>query len=88
MPVTGYSGQRTWDVLELYNQVARSGGEREEILVIDLAAELGKSSRYFYDLIHYTNESSTEVGEIVLAHLCLYIAGNFPVTPIRACLAS
>jgi hypothetical protein len=37
--------------------------------VIDLARELPKNSKYFYDYVHFTNEGAEVVAEIVFKNL-------------------
>ena len=58
-----------WEILELYNDVVRQVGQDHQVLVIDLARELPKSSRIFYDFFHYTNEGSAEIADIIYQHL-------------------
>ena len=72
------NGKVGWEVMELYNDITRQVGETRGLLVIDLARELPKSSRYFYDLSHYSNEGASRVGEIIYAHLCPYLAKKYP----------
>ena len=85
VPVSGVSGQRAWDVLELYNQVTMKVGERNQALVIDLASKLEKNARYYYDYIHCTNDGSAMVGELIWEELCPFIAVNFPFHLKRPC---
>ncbi len=59
------NGQLAWEILELYNNTTRSTAKEENILVIDLAAQMRKSSRYFYDYFHFTNDGAQEVARIV-----------------------
>jgi len=58
-----------WQVLEMYNDVTRQTSADGGILLIDLARELPKDSKYFSDWIHFTNEGAALVGDIVFAHL-------------------
>lgn len=64
------NGKLAWKRLELYNDVVRQLGIKENVLVIDLAKEMPKSSKYYYDFSHYTNEGAEKVAEIVFEHLC------------------
>jgi lysophospholipase L1-like esterase len=66
-------GGLSWDILETYNDVTRKIGQKENILVIDLAKELPKSSGYFYDFYHFTNEGAQKVGDIIYYHLSQYL---------------
>ena len=49
-----------WDVLELYNDAVRAVGRERDVLVIDAASRLPKSSQLFYDFVHFTNERRLE----------------------------
>jgi lysophospholipase L1-like esterase len=65
----GYNGRMIWQLLEQYNNVSRAAATRYSLPVIDLASEMPKSSLYFYDICHFTNEGSAKVAEIVSRHL-------------------
>ncbi len=68
------NGKLAWAVMELYNDVLRKAGVDNNVLVIDLANEMPKSSRYYYDFTHYTNEGAEKVSEIIHRALCPYLA--------------
>ncbi len=53
-------------------------GKDQDVLVIDLALELPKSSRYYYDLVHYSNEGSERVADIIFSHFLPYLAKKYP----------
>jgi len=72
------NGEVAWEVLELYNGVTRKVGREAGAPVIDLAAEVPKTSRYFYDLMHYTNQGAAQVGDITYRHLSPWLAKNYP----------
>lgn len=76
--VYGANGMAGWKVLELYNDVTRQVGKDQGLLVIDLARELPKSSQYFYDWVHYSNEGAERVAEILSSHFIPYLAKKFP----------
>ena len=59
------NGHLEWRLLEMNNDVLRRVAGERGIPLIDLANELPKDSRYFYDFLHFTNEGSEKVGEIV-----------------------
>ncbi len=65
----GYNGLLIWQLLEEYNNVSRAVAGRYSLPVIDLASEMPKSSIYFYDICHFTNEGSAKVAEILGRHL-------------------
>ncbi|MGB9293148.1 MAG: SGNH/GDSL hydrolase family protein [Desulfobaccales bacterium] len=72
------NGQTGWRELELYNEVTRQVGKERDVLVIDLARELPKSSLYYYDLVHYSNEGCAKVSEIIFSHLLPYMVKKYP----------
>lgn len=62
-------GQTYWAILESYNETTRQVAKAENILLIDLAKQMPKSSAYFYDKIHFTNAGAEMVAEIVADEL-------------------
>ncbi len=70
------NGQNRWRVLELYNDATRESAI-ENLLVIDLAKELRKSSAYFYDFYHFTNDGAKKVSDIVYSHFSKYLKANY-----------
>src|SRR5580704_719833 len=64
------SGKMAWDLQEIYNDVTRRVGREQNVQVIDLARRLPKSSRNFYDFIHFTNEGAQAVADILAQDLC------------------
>ena len=79
------SGELAWEILELYNDVVRTTGQEEQVLVIDVARRLPKSSRFFYDFLHFTNDGAREVARIVAGELCPLLAHRYPEYVTRAC---
>jgi hypothetical protein len=75
--VWGNSGELEWESLEYVNSFVRKVGKEENILVIDLANKLQKSSKYFYDFLHFTNEGSEKVAEIISVELCPLLAKKY-----------
>ncbi len=67
-----------WDILDILNDVTRRVAQEEKVLLIDLAREVPKSSKYYYDLVHYDNVGAEKVGTIVYQHLSPYLAQKFP----------
>lgn len=72
------NGRSAWELLELYNDVVRRLGSAEDVLVIDVARRLPKSSRLFYDYVHFTNEGAARVADIAGDALCPFLAQRFP----------
>lgn len=73
----GMNGEVGWQVLELYNDVTRRVGAQEGVLVIDAAREMPKSSRYFYDLMHFSNAGAEKFANIAVWGLCPLLAEKF-----------
>lgn len=67
-------GATQWELLERYNQVTRQVGLESNTPVIDIASQLPKSSRYFYDLTHYNLAGAEEVASIVYRDLSKVLA--------------
>jgi hypothetical protein len=74
----GINGELAWELLELYNETTRKVGKDNNILVIELARHLPKSSRLFYDTMHYTNEGARKVADIVYNQLLPYLSTKYP----------
>ena len=71
------NGAVGWQILELYNDVTRRVGAEEGILVIDEAREMPKSSRYYYDLMHFSNLGAAKFADIAARQLSPYLAQKF-----------
>lgn len=74
----GINGELAWELLELYNETTRKVGRDKQILVIELARRLPKSSRLFYDTMHYTNEGAQQVADIIYNQLEPYLSRKYP----------
>ncbi|HKR60872.1 MAG TPA: SGNH/GDSL hydrolase family protein, partial [Pyrinomonadaceae bacterium] len=72
------TGKMYWNLVEAYNDVVRKLGREMDVQVIDLAREMPKSSRYFYDFIHYTPAGAQAIGEILDRSLCPTLQTKFP----------
>jgi len=79
------TGKMYWDVVEAYNDVTRKVGQANKIQVIDLAHEMPKSSRYFYDFIHYTPQGAKVIADILDTALCPTLQTNFASFATRPC---
>jgi len=73
----GENGNIAWKNLEFFNDVTRAVGSDRNVLVIDLANEMPKSSRYFYDFTHFNNEGSEKISEIVYNKLEPFLKNNY-----------
>lgn len=67
--VNGMSGHTRWKLLELYNDVTRKVASEQELLLIDLAVKMPKSSRYYYDYHHFTNDGADVVADLIHGEL-------------------
>ncbi|MGD0006975.1 MAG: SGNH/GDSL hydrolase family protein [Terriglobia bacterium] len=79
------NGEMWWETLEAFNDVTRKVGHENNVLVIDLARQMPKSSRYFWDYMHYTNEGAQVVTDIVYRSLCPMLANKFPQYVKQGC---
>lgn len=79
------SGANAWALLESYNDVMRNVAREQGVPLIDLARELPKSSRYYYDFIHFSKAGGAAVGQIVARGLCPILAEKFPDDSASAC---
>jgi len=79
------TGKMYWDVVEAYNEVTRKVGKANNLQVIDLAHEMPKSSRYFYDFIHYTPQGAKVIADILDTALCPTLQTNFASFATRPC---
>jgi hypothetical protein len=68
-----YNSMLLWVLIELYNDATRQAALQKRLKLIDLAREMPKCSRYFYDVCHFRNEGSREVSEILEKHLVNYL---------------
>lgn len=76
--IDNINGSVAWEVLELYNDVTRRVAGEAGVDLIELARTLPKSSRFYYDNIHFTREGSKAVAEVVARQLCPILADRFP----------
>lgn len=70
------NGLLWWKELSLYNEVTRSVAGRNGLFFIDLARQMPKSSLYFYDMVHFTNEGAAKVSGIIHNELLTYLITN------------
>jgi lysophospholipase L1-like esterase len=79
------NGALAWAILELYNEATRDLGRAQDVPVVDLARRLPKSSRLFYDFVHFTNEGAEAVAAILDEELCPLLAARYPEHAARPC---
>ena len=68
-------------MLGRYNDVLRALAAEENTLLIDLARQLPKDSRYFYDTLHFTNEGAKRLGIASIEHCVRTWRKKFPIAP-------
>ncbi|MBI5674619.1 MAG: SGNH/GDSL hydrolase family protein [Nitrospirae bacterium] len=66
-----------WDSLELFNDITRKVGAEEHVLVVDLARKMPKSTKYYYDWFHFTNEGAEKVAENIYNSLYPYMTVKY-----------
>jgi lysophospholipase L1-like esterase len=74
----GWNGKVLWQILELYNDVVRDTGRRQQVYMIDLAREMPKSTAFYYDTYHFTNAGCQRMAEIIYRHLAPFLEKHFP----------
>ncbi|MFI5329546.1 MAG: SGNH/GDSL hydrolase family protein [Desulfobaccales bacterium] len=72
------NGKTSWEILELYNQVLRQVAAKNKVLLIDLAGKMPKSSRYFYDHMHFSNTGCEFAAETIHEQLAPFLSQKFP----------
>jgi len=82
-----WNGAMAWRMYERYNDVVRAVGRERGVPVIDLATLLPKSSRLYYDSLHFTARGARVVADIVARELCPILADRFPDRRERECPA-
>ncbi len=80
-----HTGKMYWEVLQAYNDVTMRVGRESRIPAIDLAKQMPKSSRYFYDFMHYTPQGAQVVADILARFLCPVLQTDFPEYATRGC---
>ncbi|HOC42263.1 MAG TPA: SGNH/GDSL hydrolase family protein [Thermoanaerobaculales bacterium] len=78
LQVEGLSGYAHWKILESYNDVTRRIGMECDVPVVDLAADMPRSSLYYYDSVHYTVAGSKEVATCIARRLIPILLTRFP----------
>ena len=75
-PLGNKNGKLTWAALQMYNDETRVVCNNNNVYVIELANQLPKSSKYFYDAYHFNNTGCREVSEIIYEGLSGYFSGK------------
>jgi len=72
------NGDLIGQTIALYNECLREIGKNQEVPVIDLAAQMPKSSKYYYDFDHFTREGAEKVAALVAIGLLPFLQDRFP----------
>lgn len=83
--IEGRSGQDKWKILQMFNQATKDVAKKNNIFLIDLANEMPKDSKYFYDFIHYTEEGANEVATIINDDICPHLQEKYPNFKTKNC---
>ncbi len=78
MAVGELNGDVQWQILELYNSTTREVAREQGVPLIDLAQQLPKDSRYYYDYYHFTNAGAAQVADLVERELTPILTRAFP----------
>jgi lysophospholipase L1-like esterase len=72
------NGRLLWEMLEKYNDVTRALCREKGLPLIDLAREMPRDSRYYYDMSHFTNRGAAKVAGLVAEELEPVLDRYFP----------
>jgi hypothetical protein len=79
------NGELLWKALTLYNQTTREVGLEKQVPVIELGEQMPRSSRYYFDPVHFTNAGAQVAGTIIEEGLCPLLATRFPAYKTAPC---
>jgi lysophospholipase L1-like esterase len=82
----GVNGRVFWEMHDMYNDVTRRVARELNVILVDLAHMLPKSSRYFYDYEHFTNAGAGAAAEIVYRTICPGLQTQFNSYSSGACV--
>ena len=77
-PFRNMNGRLQWLELEMYNEKTRKVCKENNVMMIDLARLLPKSTKYFYDAFHYNNMGCEKINELIAAPVINYLTNEFP----------
>ncbi len=72
------NGEMQWALLESYNDITRTVGADAGVTVIDVAGSLTKSTRWFYDYLHFTKSGAREMARIIAPDICRILKQQYP----------
>ena len=68
-PLMDHQKSISWKVMALYNEVAMEAAASHGVPGIDLGILLEKEPEYYYDSMHFTNEGSERVAQLLFEAL-------------------
>jgi hypothetical protein len=71
-------GWTQWQLLQKYNAITSEVGAEHDVPVIRMDNQVPKSSRYYYDLLHYTNDGAELVASIIHRELTPILGEWYP----------
>ena len=71
-------GWTQWRLLQQYNQITAEVGDELDVPVLEMADQVPKSSRYYYDLLHYTNDGAELLATLVHTELTPILSDWYP----------
>lgn len=69
-----WNGKLTWQVMQLYNEITKEFAMEYDLLLVDAAEKMPKSTLYFYDFMHYTDVGCEKMAEIIAKDLIPYLS--------------
>jgi lysophospholipase L1-like esterase len=66
---TGISYQQFKELYDAFNDTIREVGQKNQVMVIDLAREVPQDKKYLYDLVHFNDAGSQLAAQIIAARL-------------------
>lgn len=81
----GVNGRLFWDLHEMYNDMTRRVAREQNVTLVDLARELPKSSRLFYDYLNFTNAGAEAAADIAYREICPALQTKFSSYSIGPC---
>ena len=81
------TGAQAWAGLERFNDQMREVGREKSVAVVDLARLMPKSSRFYYDFLHFSKAGAAKVAELVAQEMCPILARKAPGYVLTACSA-
>ena len=75
--VEGTNGIIAWELLERYNNILHNSAKENDLMLIDLGREMPKSSLFFYDFYHFTEEGAEKAADIIYQMLYPYLQKKY-----------